>query len=147
MQKNPASFTMTVMEPNKNCGKVKAAFVHVVNDLGPPRACARVPAGSQPLTSSGSESLNSQPSPVQLMKDWQDLSVSSSRRNCHSWMGPVPAIRTRNTRCSKSIPRNSSFYTLTKSTTLMSEFLATSGCVLHVETIPCIRHPSGHWGR
>lgn len=45
---------------------------------------------SRPLTSSGSESLNSQPSPVQLMKDWQDLSVSSSRRNCHSWMGPLP---------------------------------------------------------
>lgn len=44
-----------------------------------------------PLTSSGSESLNSQPSPVQLMKDWHDLSVSSSRRNCHSWIGPLPA--------------------------------------------------------
>lgn len=42
------------------------------------------------LTSSGSESLNSQPSPVQLMKDWQDLSVSNSRRNCHSWIGPLP---------------------------------------------------------
>ena len=25
------------------------------------------------------------------MKDWHDLSVSSSRRNCHSWMGPLPA--------------------------------------------------------
>ena len=42
------------------------------------------------LTSSGSESLNSQPSPVQLIKDWQDLSVSNSRRNCHSWIGPLP---------------------------------------------------------
>lgn len=41
-------------------------------------------------TSSGSDSLNSQPSPVQLMKDWQDLSVSSSSRNCQSWMGPLP---------------------------------------------------------
>ncbi len=41
-------------------------------------------------TSSGSESLNSQSSPVQEMKAWQDLSVSSSRRNCQSWMGPLP---------------------------------------------------------
>lgn len=49
------------------------------------------------LTSSGSESLNSQPSPVQLIKDWQDLSVSNSRRNCHSWIGPLPG----NTRHSK----------------------------------------------
>lgn len=53
------------------------------------QVCQRV-VMSRPLTSSGSESLNSQPSPVQLMKDWQDLSVSSSRRNCHSWMGPLP---------------------------------------------------------
>ena len=70
-------------------------------------------------TSSGSESLNSQPSPVTRKEDelkcclwlgqnivfalgigsrlpvhemncWQDLSVSSSSRNCHSWMGPEP---------------------------------------------------------
>lgn len=52
------------------------------------------------LTSSGSESLNSQPSPVQLMKDWQDLSVSNSRRNCHSWIGPLPG----STRHEKSLP-------------------------------------------
>lgn len=24
------------------------------------------------------------------MNDWQDLSVSNSRRNCHSWIGPLP---------------------------------------------------------
>ena len=24
------------------------------------------------------------------MNDWQDLSESNSRRNCHSWMGPLP---------------------------------------------------------
>lgn len=52
------------------------------------------------LTSSGSESLNSQPSPVQLMKDWQDLSVSNSRRNCHSWIGPLPG----STRHGESLP-------------------------------------------
>lgn len=52
------------------------------------------------LTSSGSESLNSQPSPVQLMKDWQDLSVSNSRRNCHSWIGPLPG----STRHEESLP-------------------------------------------
>lgn len=45
---------------------------------------------SQVGTSSGSASLNSHPSPVQLMKDWHDLSESSSSRNCHSWMGPLP---------------------------------------------------------
>lgn len=44
-------------------------------------------------TSSGSESLNSHPSPVQLMNDWQDLSESNSRRNCHSWIGPLPGER------------------------------------------------------
>ena len=42
------------------------------------------------LTSSGSVSLNSQPSPVQEMNCWQDLSVRSSSRNCQSWMGPEP---------------------------------------------------------
>jgi hypothetical protein len=45
------------------------------------------------LTSSGSESLNSQASPVQEMKEEQVLSVRSSSRNCHSWMGPEPYIR------------------------------------------------------
>lgn len=44
-------------------------------------------------TSSGSASLNSHPSPVQLMNDWHDLSDSNSRRNCHSWMGPLPGER------------------------------------------------------
>ena len=24
------------------------------------------------------------------MKGWQDLSDSNSRRNCHSWIGPLP---------------------------------------------------------
>ena len=42
------------------------------------------------LTSSGSVSLNSHSSPVQEIKLWQVLSVSSSKRNCHSWMGPEP---------------------------------------------------------
>jgi hypothetical protein len=42
------------------------------------------------FTSSGSESLNSQASPVQEMKEEQVLSVRSSSRNCHSWMGPEP---------------------------------------------------------
>lgn len=41
-------------------------------------------------TSSGSVSLNSQPSPVHEMKPWQLLSVRSSSRNCHSWIGPEP---------------------------------------------------------
>jgi len=41
-------------------------------------------------TSSGSDSLNSQPSPVHEMKLWHDLSVSSSSKNCHNWMGPEP---------------------------------------------------------
>ena len=34
--------------------------------------------------------MNSQPSPVQAMMAWQFLSVRSSSRNCHSWMGPDP---------------------------------------------------------
>lgn len=42
------------------------------------------------LTSAGSDILNSQPSPVQLMKVWQAESNRSSRRNCQSWMGPDP---------------------------------------------------------
>lgn len=42
------------------------------------------------LTSAGSDILNSQPSPVQLMKVWQAESSRSSRRNCQSWMGPDP---------------------------------------------------------
>ena len=37
--------------------------------------------------------MNSHPSPVQLMNDWQDLSESNSRRNCHSWIGPLPGER------------------------------------------------------
>lgn len=41
-------------------------------------------------TSSGSVNLNSHPSPVQLIHDWQLRSVRSSSRNCHSWMGPLP---------------------------------------------------------
>ena len=41
------------------------------------------------LTSSGSVILYSQPSPVQEMKFWQFLSLSSSRMNCHNWIGPV----------------------------------------------------------
>ena len=44
------------------------------------------------LTSSGSVILYSQPSPVQDMKCWQFLSLSSSRMNCHSWIGPVGVI-------------------------------------------------------
>ena len=42
------------------------------------------------ITSSGSVSLNSQPSPVQEMNCWQDLSVNNSSRNCQSWIGPEP---------------------------------------------------------
>ena len=41
-------------------------------------------------TSSGSVSLNSHSSPVQLMHPWHDRSVRSSSRNCHSCMGPLP---------------------------------------------------------
>ncbi len=33
--------------------------------------------------------MNSHPSPVQETKVWQVLSESSSRMNCHNWMGPV----------------------------------------------------------
>jgi len=36
------------------------------------------------LTSAGSDILNSQPSPVQLMKVWQAESRRSSSRNCQS---------------------------------------------------------------
>ena len=39
-------------------------------------------------TSSGSVILNSQPSPVQLMKLWLILSDKSSNKNCQSWIGP-----------------------------------------------------------
>lgn len=42
------------------------------------------------LTSSGSMSLNSHPSPVQLRMLWHALSVKSSSRNCHSCIGPLP---------------------------------------------------------
>ena len=45
---------------------------------------------SKQITSSGSVSLNSQPSPVQEMNCWQDLSVNNSSRNCQSWIGPEP---------------------------------------------------------
>ena len=41
-------------------------------------------------TSSGSDSLNSQPSPVQEIKLWHDLSVNNSSKNCHNWIGPDP---------------------------------------------------------
>ncbi len=40
-------------------------------------------------TSSGSESLNSQPCPVQEMTCCRDRSDSSSSRNCHSCIGPA----------------------------------------------------------
>ena len=39
-------------------------------------------------TSSGSVILNSQPSPVQLIKLWLILSDKSSNKNCQSWIGP-----------------------------------------------------------
>lgn len=42
------------------------------------------------LTSSGSVSLNSHPSPVQRMHERLCWSVRSSSKNCHSWMGPLP---------------------------------------------------------
>ena len=44
-------------------------------------------------TSSGSTSLNSQPSPVHLIQLWQSLCVSNSSRNCHNCTGPDPEIQ------------------------------------------------------
>ncbi|TNN29772.1 hypothetical protein EYF80_060078 [Liparis tanakae] len=46
------------------------------------------------LPGEGSDILNSQPSPVQQMKEQHAESRRSSRRNCHSWIGPEPEYRT-----------------------------------------------------
>ena len=42
------------------------------------------------ITSSGSVSLNSHPSPVHVMICWHVRSVNISSKNCHSWIGPLP---------------------------------------------------------
>lgn len=75
------------LKANKSC--IVTMGGHLVLQFDPV-SISQEDCEGRPLTSSGSESLNSQPSPVQLMNDWHDLSVRSSSKNCHSWMGPLP---------------------------------------------------------
>ncbi len=85
---------MERLTANQGTGFTDEMRMHIAWDISPSPSYIPSKGRSEEmrglLTSSGSVSLNSQPSPVQLMMLWQLVSVSSSSRNCHSWMGPLP---------------------------------------------------------